>query len=302
MNADVHSPPSQWLDDLKSLEQGHVQKLVDSWEAATQIPEPLELKKVDSGNRRPIVQPMIEYWESKEKEMVLVSCSGCAGHAQCSGSSLDKESIIHCSDPLLHNHHTHPTNLNTNTNTKSDTISFIEAAEFFKLDDLSSSTQEQSTTGATLFVFPQQSVPSSMSLQKALPESLLYPPIVCDSFEREPRFVNPKQYHRILKRRQQRAKYYQNHVIVKQAKPYKHQSRHEHAQRRQRGQGGRFMKRQISTPEITDSNKQQQSSPSIPILNQKQKQKQKQSDHFDFPDFFNLSLPDDLFTSGGFAA
>jgi len=74
-----------------------------------------------------------------------------------------------------------------------------------------------------------------------------------DSFEREPRFVNPKQYNRILKRRQQRAKYFQKHVVVKQAKPYKHQSRHDHAQRRQRGQGGRFMKKQSSEPDFPDS-------------------------------------------------
>jgi len=149
-------PPSQWLEDLKSLEQGHVQKLVDSWEAATQIPEPPELKKVDSGSRRSIVQPMIEYWESKEKEMVLVSCAGCAGHTQCTGSSLDKESKIHCSDPFAHNHYIH--------NNPKNSISFIEEENFFKLEEeLTISTHEQQST---ILFLPQEQPTQPSSLQK----------------------------------------------------------------------------------------------------------------------------------------
>jgi len=127
------------------------------------------------------------------------------------------------------------------------------------------------------------------SLQQSLP----YSPLFCgDSLDREPRHVNPKQYHRILKRRQQRAKYFQNHVVIKQDKPYKHQSRHEHAQRRQRGQGGRFLKRQTSEP--------------LPQLSQPKQFKQQEHTSFKqpiFPDLLHESfMIDDVFSSGAFAA
>jgi hypothetical protein len=51
----------------------------------------------------------------------------------------------------------------------------------------------------------------------------------------DPLFVNAKQYHRILKRREQRQR------IVAKHKGYIHESRHKHAMKRQRGPGGRFL-------------------------------------------------------------
>lgn len=84
---------------------------------------------------------------------------------------------------------------------------------------------------------PRPSVPPMPTNQH--PQS---PELVSGAVEESPLYVNAKQFHRILKRRVARQRLEEAlRLTSKGRKPYLHESRHNHAMRRPRGPGGRFL-------------------------------------------------------------
>ncbi|KAL7275445.1 Transcriptional activator [Rhizina undulata] len=81
---------------------------------------------------------------------------------------------------------------------------------------------------------PQQSMHAPVQPHQQSPDTV--------PAEESPLYVNAKQFHRILKRRVARQKLEEAlRLTSKQRKPYLHESRHNHAMRRPRGPGGRFL-------------------------------------------------------------
>lgn len=85
---------------------------------------------------------------------------------------------------------------------------------------------------------PRASVPPAPAPQQQSPEAMP----VAGGAEESPLYVNAKQFHRILKRRVARQRLEEQlRLTSKTRKPYLHESRHNHAMRRPRGPGGRFL-------------------------------------------------------------
>ena len=88
---------------------------------------------------------------------------------------------------------------------------------------------------------PRPGVPAAMTAAQQMPPPQS-PELASGAVEESPLYVNAKQFHRILKRRVARQRLEEAlRLTNKGRKPYLHESRHNHAMRRPRGPGGRFL-------------------------------------------------------------
>ena len=155
-------------------------------------------------------------------------------------------------------------NNNINNNKKINNMNFME--EFDKIKDIMNNDPSRNPNlksqdcldiygypfinSATGYSFPQF---NNAFKQKYLMKTL---------FDNKYIYINGKQYHRIMKRREVRKKI--NEAIIENKaknkldknKKYHHESRHRHAMNRERGKGGRFISKKKLEIENNDKNKE----------------------------------------------
>ncbi|CAD5224113.1 unnamed protein product [Bursaphelenchus okinawaensis] len=111
------------------------------------------------------------------------------------------------------------------------------------------------------FIISDGSFPQAMSVQPVAQN------VVHKKEDDGPLDVNPKQYSRIIKRRAARVKLEMEGRISKERRKYLHESRHNHAVKRVRGQGGKFNSANGNkrSESVTSNNSSNDNSTSTPL-------------------------------------
>lgn len=116
-------------------------------------------------------------------------------------------------------------------------------------------TSQQNSASGMIMMMPNSGAVPVVMQKIQTPE-----PEVVDDRD-APLYVNAKQYHRILKRRQARAKLEAQGKIPKERRKYLHESRHVHAMNRVRGEGGRFYSLPKENSDLSSGNIKEEQNP-----------------------------------------